>query len=104
MILLIFLGGLYGGYDEAVFANAVRLYGGNIQIHAPGFRDKADRLPLIPLEDADQVVQTAMAHPEVLLASERINTSGMIIAGGEIYPLTITGIQALGRSADQPDR
>jgi ABC-type lipoprotein release transport system permease subunit len=93
LILLIFLGGLYGGYDEAVFANAVRLYGGNIQIHAPGFREKSDRLPLIPLQDADQVVHTAMAHPEVLLASQRINTSGMIIDGGEIYPLTITGIQ-----------
>ena len=93
LILLIFLGGLYGGYDEAVFANAVRLYGGNIQIHAPGFRDKSDRMPLIPLEDVDQLLQTVMAHPEVRLASQRINTSGMIIDGGEIYPLTITAIQ-----------
>jgi len=93
LILLIFLGGLYGGYDEAVFANAVRLFGGNIQIHAPGFRDKSDRMPLIPLEDVDQLLQTVMAHPEVRLASQRINTSGMIIDGGEIYPLTITAIQ-----------
>ncbi len=93
LILLIFLGGLYGGYDEAVFANAVRLYGGNIQIHAPGFHDKSDRMPLIPLEDVDQLLQTVMAHPEVRLASQRINTSGMIIDGGEIYPLTITAIQ-----------
>lgn len=93
LILLIFLDGMYGGYDEAIFANAVRLYGGNLQIHAPGYRDKADRLPLLPLEDADQIVRTAMTHPEVLLASQRINTSGMMIDGGEIYPLTITGLQ-----------
>jgi len=39
------------------------------------------------------VVDTAMAYPEVLLASKRIKTVGMIKAGGEIYPLTITGIQ-----------
>jgi ABC-type lipoprotein release transport system permease subunit len=93
LLLLVFMDGLYGGYDEAVFANAVRLYGGNLQIHAPGFRDRVHRLPLLPLEDADQVVQTVMQHPDVLLASKRIRTSGMINEGGEIYPVTITGLE-----------
>jgi len=93
LLLLVFMDGLYGGYDEAVFANAVRLYGGNLQIHAPGFRDRAHRMPLLPLEDADQVVQTAMENPQVLLASKRIRTSGMINERGEIYPVTITGLQ-----------
>ncbi len=93
LILLVFMDGLYGGYDEAIFANAVRLYGGNLQIHTPGFRDKAHRAPLLPVEDADQVVQTAMAHPEVLLASKRIKTGGTIKERGEIMPVTITGIQ-----------
>jgi ABC-type lipoprotein release transport system permease subunit len=93
LLLLVFMDGLYGGYDEAVFANAVRLYGGNLQVHAPGFRDRANRLPLLPLEDADQVVQTVMEHPEVLLASKRIRTSGMINEHGEIYPVTITGLE-----------
>ncbi len=93
LILLVFMDGLYGGYDEAIFANAVRLYGGNLQIHAPGYRARANRVPLLPVQEADQVVDTAMAHPEVLLASKRIKTVGMIKAGGEIYPLTITGIQ-----------
>jgi ABC-type lipoprotein release transport system permease subunit len=93
LLLLVFMDGLYGGYDEAVFANAVRLYGGNLQIHAPGFRDRAHRLPLLPLDDPDQVVEIAMAHPEVLLASKRIRTSGLIKERGEIYPVTITGIE-----------
>jgi ABC-type lipoprotein release transport system permease subunit len=93
LLLLVFMDGLYGGYDEAVFANAVRLYGGNLQIHAPGFREKAHRLPLLPLEDADQIVQIAMENPGVLLASKRIRTSGMINERGEIYPVTITGIE-----------
>lgn len=93
LLLLVFMDGLYGGYDEAVFANAVRLYGGNLQVHAPGFRDRAHRLPLLPLENPDQVVQTALAHPEVLLASKRIRTSGMINERGEIYPVTITGLE-----------
>ena len=93
LLLLVFMDGLYGGYDEAVFANAVRLYGGNLQIHALGFRDRVHRLPLLPLEDADQVVQTVMEHPDVLLASKRIRTSGLINEHGEIYPVTITGLE-----------
>jgi ABC-type lipoprotein release transport system permease subunit len=93
LLLLVFMDGLYGGYDEAVFANAVRLYGGNLQIHAPGFKERAHRLPLLPLENADQVVQTVMRHPDVVLASKRIRTSGMINEGGEIYPVTITGLE-----------
>ena len=93
LILLVFMDGLYGGYDEAIFANAVRLYGGNLQIHTPGFRDRAHRAPLLPVKDADQVVQTAMAHPEVLLASKRIKTGGTIKERGEIMPVIITGIQ-----------
>ena len=93
LLLLVFMDGLYGGYDEAVFANAVRLYGGNLQVHAPGFRDRAHRLPLLPLEDADRIVQVAMANPDVLLASRRIRTSGFIKELGEIYPVTITGLE-----------
>lgn len=93
LLLLVFMDGLYGGYDQAVFTNAVRLYGGNLQIHAPGFRDKSHRLPLLPLEDADLVVQTVKEHPEVVLASKRIRTSGIINEKGEIYPVTITGLE-----------
>lgn len=93
LLLLVFMDGLYGGYDEAVFTNAIRLYGGNLQIHAPGFRERSNRLPLLPVEDADLVVRTAMGHPEVVLASKRIRTSGMINERGEIYPVTITGLE-----------
>jgi ABC-type lipoprotein release transport system permease subunit len=48
---------------------------------------------LLPLENSEQVVGTAMGHPDVLLASKRIRTSGMINEGGEIYPVTITGLE-----------
>ena len=67
LILLIFMDSLMKGSDQAIFGNAVRLYGGNVQIHAPGFRDRASRLPLIPLDDADMVVEIVRAQPEVCL-------------------------------------
>ena len=93
LTLLVFADGLYGNIDQVAYGNAVRLFGGNLQVHAPGFRAKANRLPLLPVEDADQVVQTVMVHPEVLLASKRINTGGMVNERGETFPVHITAIQ-----------
>lgn len=93
LTLLVFADGLYGNIGQAAYGNAVRVYGGNLQVHAPGYRDKANRLPLLPVEDADRVVQVAMAHPEVLLASKRINTNGMVNESGETHPVSITAIQ-----------
>jgi ABC-type lipoprotein release transport system permease subunit len=93
LVLLIFMDAMIKGSDQAMFANAVRLYGGNIQIHAPGYGIRADRQPILPLENADEVVQLAMARPEVALASKRINTGGMVSDREGTYPVTITGIQ-----------
>ncbi|MFQ5435478.1 MAG: ABC transporter permease, partial [Anaerolineae bacterium] len=64
-----------------------------IQIHAPGFRDKASRLPLIPLDDADAVVEIVRAQPEVVAVSKRINTGGMVSSNEGAYPVSITAIQ-----------
>ncbi len=93
LTLLVFADGLYGNIDQVAYGNAVRLFGGNLQVHAPGYRAKANRLPLLPVADADQVVQTAMAHPQVRLAYKRINTGGMVNERGETYPVSITAIQ-----------
>ena len=99
LILLILMDGMIKGSDAAIYGNAVRLYGGNLQIHATGFRAKASRLPLLPVEDSEKVVQIVMSHPQVLMASKRINTGGMINNRGESYPVTITGIEP---SAEAP--
>ncbi|HXF64518.1 MAG TPA: FtsX-like permease family protein [Caldilineaceae bacterium] len=93
LILLLFMEGLIKGSDQAIFGNAVRLYGGNIQVHAPGFRDKAMRLPLLPLENADAIVEAARAQPQVLLAAKRINTGGMISSREGAYRVAITAIE-----------
>jgi len=93
LILLIFMNGLIEGSDQAVFGNAVRLYGGNIMVHAPGYREKATRLPLLPLDDADAVVQAALAKPLVKSAAKRINTGGMVSSREGSYPVVITAIE-----------
>lgn len=93
LILLIFMDALIKGSDQAIFGNAVRLYGGNIQIHAPGFREKASRLPLLPLGGAEAILEVVRDQPQVRVASLRIHTSGLISNRGQTYPVAITAIQ-----------
>ena len=93
LILLLMMDGFIQGSDQAIFGNAVRLYGGNLQVHAPGYRDKASRLPMLPLADPAAVVKAAQALPQVQAVAERINTAGIIIKRGTSVPVAITAIQ-----------
>src|SRR6266496_4033354 len=91
--LLLFFDGLIKGSDQAIFGNAVRLYGGNLQVHASGFRAKANRLPLLPLENADAVIQAARAQPNVVAVTKRIATAGIVSSHGNALPVAITAIE-----------
>lgn len=98
LILLLIFDGLMGGAEQAMYGNVVKLQGGNIQVHAPGYREKANRMPLLPLTDAEAVVQAAMAHPQVVAASRRIDTGGMVSSHEGTFPVAIVGIEP-GREA-----
>jgi ABC-type lipoprotein release transport system permease subunit len=100
LILLLFVDGLIKGSDQAIFGNAVRLYGGNIQIHAPGFRAKSRRLPLLPLQNPAGLLETIRAQPQVKLASQRINTGGMLSSKEGAYGVAITGIDPAVEAAN----
>ncbi len=91
--LLIFYDGFIEGAAQAIFGNAVRLQGGNIQIHAPGYREKYQRMPLLPLANADDVIQAALAQPGVTSASRRINTGGIASNREGTFSISITGIE-----------
>ena len=93
VVLLLFMDGLIKGSDQAIFGNAVRLYGGNVLVHAPGYREKESRLPLFPLDDPAAVVQAARAQPQVVAAAMRINTSGIVSSRDSTYPVQIIGIE-----------
>jgi ABC-type lipoprotein release transport system permease subunit len=96
MVLLIFMDALIKGSDQAIYGNAVRMYGGNVQVHAPGYREKSDRLPLLPLADSETVVDTIQNYeaPEKILATaKRINTGGMVSTSAGNYPVVITAIE-----------
>ncbi len=93
LILLLFFDGMITGSDQAIFGNAAHLYGGNIKIHAPGYRAKANRLPMYPLDNAEAVLQAARAQPEVVTAAQRVNTGGMVTSHEGSFPVSITGLE-----------
>ena len=93
LALMLFFDGLMGGAKQAIYGNTVKLQGGNVQVHAPGYREKAKRLPLYPLVDAEAAVQAALAQPQVIAASRRIETSGMTSSRAGTLPVVITGIE-----------
>jgi len=93
LALLILMDGFIAGSKQAVFGNAVKLQGGNIQVHAPGYRERAQRLPLLPLSDADAVLAASLTRPEIVAASRRIRTSGMVSTRAGSFPIAILGIE-----------
>jgi len=93
LALMMFYDGLVDGFDQAIYGNAIKVLGGNIQVHAEGYRAKADQTPLLPLTDDLAVVQAASANPQVLAATRRINTGGLTSSPEGAFAVGITGIE-----------
>jgi putative ABC transport system permease protein len=93
LVFLAFMDGAIAGFQQTIFGNAVKLQGVNIQVHAPSYKEKAKRMPLLPLTDPERVVQAALAQSKVVAASERINTGGFLSSREATMPVVITGIE-----------
>ena len=93
LTLILVFDGFLGGMNEALHGNTVKLQGGHVQVHAPGFREKANRLPLLPLDDPGAAVQAALAQPEVIAVSQRIETGGMVSSREGTLSVVITGVE-----------
>lgn len=93
MSLLVFYDGMIGGFEQAIYGNAIQLLGGNIQVHAPGYNEKVGRKPLLPLENPDVVVQVAESQPSVVIASKRIVTGGLVTNREGAFSVSIIGVE-----------
>ena len=91
--MMMFYDGLMDGFNQAIAGNAVRVLGGNIQVHAAGYREKVDSNPLLPLADDAAILQAALAQPGVIAAARRIQTGGLVTNGEGSFPLNIIGIE-----------
>jgi len=93
LAMMMWYDGLMEGFNQAIYGNAIRVLGGNIQIHAEGYREKVDSNPLLPLTDDAAVVKAALSHPEVIAATRRIVTGGMVTNREGAFSLEIIGIE-----------
>jgi len=93
LALMMFYDGLVAGFNQAIYGNAIKVLGGNIQVHAVGYREKADQTPLLPLANDQEVVEAALAHPGVLAATRRIHTGGLASSREGAFAVGITGIE-----------
>jgi ABC-type lipoprotein release transport system permease subunit len=93
MALMMWYDGLIGGFNEAIYGNAIRVMGGNIQIHAAGYAAEVNQLPLLPLSNDEALAQAAQAQPQVLAATRRINTGGMATTREGAFGVTIVGVE-----------
>jgi ABC-type lipoprotein release transport system permease subunit len=93
MSLLVFYDGLIVGFEQAIYGNAIQLMGGNIQVHALGYSEKSTRTPLLPMENPDQVVRVAEAHPDVVMAAKRIVTGGLVTNREGAFSVSIVGVE-----------
>lgn len=92
LAMMMFYDGLIDGFNQAIAGNAVRVLGGNVQVHAEGYRAKVDSNPLLPLEDDAAVVEAALSNPDVIAAARRIQTGGLISNREGAFPLNIIGV------------
>jgi ABC-type lipoprotein release transport system permease subunit len=99
LAMMMWYDGLMEGFNQAIYGNAIRVLGGNIQIHAAGYRAKVDSNPLLPLTDDSLAVETALSNPEVIAATRRIVTGGMATNREGAFSLKIIGIEP---EAEQP--
>jgi ABC-type lipoprotein release transport system permease subunit len=91
--MMIMYDGLIAGFNQAIYANAIRVMGGNIQVHAAGFRAKEDENPLMPLTAEDTIVKAALAQPKVEAASRRIVTGGLATSPEGAFAVSIIGVE-----------
>ena len=93
MALLLLYDGIVVGFEDAIYGNSIQIMGGNIQAHAPGYKDETGSKPLLPLADPDAVVQAAESNPDVLMAAKRIVTGGLVTNREGAFSITIIGLE-----------
>lgn len=91
--MMMWYDGLMDGFNDAIAGNAVRVLGGNVQVHAEGYREKVDSNPLLPLADDTAIINAALAQPDVIAAARRIQTGGLVSNSEGAFSLNIIGVE-----------
>jgi ABC-type lipoprotein release transport system permease subunit len=91
--LMMLYDGMVAGFNQAIYGNAIKVLGGNIQVHANGYQEQSGENPLITLQDDSAVIKAAMENPQVVSASRRIKTGGLVSGREGALAVEIIGIE-----------
>jgi ABC-type lipoprotein release transport system permease subunit len=91
--MMMWYDGLMNGFTDAIYGNAVKILGGNVQVHAEGYRAEANSNPLFPLDDPQAVIKAAESNPLTLAATQRIHTGGLVTSREGAFSVGIIGVE-----------
>ncbi len=92
MALMMWYDGFMAGFEQAIYGNAIKVLGGNIQVHAEGY-SQSGKTSLLPLQNDEDIIQSALAQPQVVAASRRIVTGGLASSHEGAFSVSIAGIE-----------
>lgn len=102
MSFLVMYDGMIVGFESAVYGNAIKLSGGNVQIRAEGYEDSYSPNPMLPMGDGLDVVAAAERLENVEAVLRHANTGGLVSNREGIFPVSIYGIEPEKESAVNP--
>ncbi len=91
--LMMIYDGFVCGFNQAIYGNAIRVLGANIQVHAAGYGAAVGQKPLLVIPNDQDVVKAALAQPQVQAALRRINTTGLASSREGAFAVSIVGIE-----------
>jgi ABC-type lipoprotein release transport system permease subunit len=91
--MMMWYDGMIAGFNDAIYGNAIKVMGGNIQVHPAGYRSEGSQNSLEALADDQAVVKAARSIPSVLAATRRITTGGLANNRKGAFGVSITAIE-----------
>lgn len=102
MSFLVMYDGLLVGFETAVYGNAIKLSGGNVQVRALGYEDSYSPNPMLPMGNGLEAVAVAEGLPNVEAVLRHANTGGLVSNREGIFPVSIYGIEPEKETAVNP--
>ena len=102
MSFLVMYDGMLVGFEDAVYGNAIKLSGGNIQIRAEGYEASYSPNPMLPMGNGLDAVEAAEGLSNVEAVLRHANTGGLVSNREGIFPVGIYGIEPEKEAAVNP--
>ncbi|MBO8142335.1 MAG: ABC transporter permease [Firmicutes bacterium] len=93
IVYLILVDSLLRGLTQSSIDNLLDFESGDLQIHAPGYFDEREDLPLEPALPVDRLINEVRAVAGVRAAAPRLVAPARLHAGWEEFPVVLVGIE-----------